>query len=79
MESSINIIDSFKRVNLNIGCRVFIQSHTEENMSYLLTDVLEEWKVLSKTHVLISDSAANMLSWERFQGFEKEAVRGSSK
>ena len=49
-------------MNLNIGCRVFNQSHMEEDMPCLLTDVLEEWKVPSKIHVLLSDSAANMLS-----------------
>ena len=58
----INYIKAnWKRVNLNIACKKLNESHSGENMAALLTEVLEEWKVLDKTHVMISDSASNML------------------
>ena len=54
------ITANWKRVSLNIACKKLNESHSGENMAALLTEVLEEWKVLDKTHVMISDSASNM-------------------
>ena len=55
------ITNDWRRVNLSLNCSKFNARHTGENLSIWLEEKLEEWKVLDKTTVVVSDSAANML------------------
>ena len=55
------ITGGWKRVSLTLACTQFDESHTSENLGNWLEQKLERWKVLDKTTVVISDSAANMV------------------
>ena len=69
------ITDDWKRVNLSLGITKLNESHSGENMWNHLSEKLEDWKVLDKTKVLISDSASNMLKMLEFAPPDVELVR----
>ena len=54
------ITPSWKRVSLCLSCGTYDSNHTGENLGHWLEDKLEKWKVLEKTTVTVSDTAANM-------------------
>ena len=59
----VNYITSkWKRVSLTIGCVPYDDSHTAENLSNFLTDLLDRWKLLHIDWDLVSDSASNMVA-----------------
>ena len=55
------ITPSWKRVSLCLACGPFDTNHTGENMGHWLDTKLSSWKVLDKTTVCVSDTAANMI------------------
>ena len=55
------ITPGWKRVSLCLACGQFDTNHTGENMGNWLDMKLESWKVIDKTTVCVSDTAANML------------------
>ena len=72
----INYINpDWKRVNLSLGISKLNTSHTGENMWTHLSESLQEWKVLDKTKILISDSAANMIKMLEFAPPDVDLVR----
>ena len=60
------ITPSWKRVSLCLSCGPYDGHHTGENLGNWLEEKLEKWKVLDKTTVTVSDTAANMLRMMRF-------------
>ena len=72
----INYINpDWKRVNLSLGIQKLNSSHTGENMWAHLSDTLHDWKVLDKTKILISDSAANMIKMLEFAPPDVDLIR----
>ena len=57
-------------MNLALACSKF-----DENMSNWLEQKLEHWRVLEKTRVFVSDSAANMLKMMEYLPDNIEHVR----
>ena len=60
------ITAGWKRVSLCLACGPFDGHHTRENLGGWLEDKLEKWKVLDKTTVTVSDTAANMIKMMEF-------------
>ena len=60
------ITKKWKRVNLVLNCEKFNISHSGENMGAWLEEKLDEWHVLTKTTVVVSDSASNMIKLFEF-------------
>lgn len=52
-----------------LGCVVFNQRHTAENLSNLLTQTFEEWNIQNKIVVVVSDNAANITAAIRLGGW----------
>ena len=67
--------DDWKRVNISLGISKLNESHTGENMWNHLAETLQDWKVLDKTKVLISDSASNMLKMLEFAPPDVDLIR----
>ena len=55
------ITAGWKRVSLCLACGPYDGHHTGQNLGGWLEDKLEKWKVLDKTTVTVSDTAANMI------------------
>ena len=49
-----------------MSCGPYDSNHTGENLGHWLEDKLEKWKVLEKTTVTVSDTAANMVKMFEF-------------
>ena len=60
------ITPSWKRVSLCLSCGPYDGHHTGENLGNWLEEKLERWKVLDKTNVTVSDTAANMIKMMEF-------------
>lgn len=60
------ITPGWKRVSLCLACGPYDGHHTGENLGGWLEDKLEKWKVLDKTTVTVSDTAANMIKMMDF-------------
>ena len=56
----------WKRVSLCLACSPFDSNHTGEIIGEWLDTKLASWKVLDRTHVVISDTASNMIKSMEF-------------
>ena len=68
------ITPSWKRVNICLACSPFDDHHTGEKLGNWLEEKLGTWKVLDKTTVVVSDTAANMLCMMNFLPNDMERV-----
>ena len=57
--------ETMKRHNPTLATRTFQERHTAENISKMLDDLVDEWKLEGKCHVLVHDNAANMVAGVR--------------
>ena len=60
------ITPKWKRVTLCLSCGPYDGHHTGENLGNWLEEKLEKWKVLDRTTVTVSDTAANMIRMMHF-------------
>ena len=60
------ISPAWKRVSLCLACGSYDTNHTGAKLGDWLENKLEQWKVLDKTTVTVSDTAANMIKMFEF-------------
>ena len=60
------VTPAWKRVTLCLSCGPYDGHHTGENLGNWLEEKLEKWKVLDRTTVTVSDTAANMIRMMAF-------------
>lgn len=66
------IVEEEKRTFLTsdlLGCISYTERHTAENISNMLKEVINEWKITNKIAAIVSDNAANMKAAVRHGGW----------
>jgi len=58
-------ISNWRRVKLVLGCLVMEERHTGEKMADFVEALCETWRIRSKLHGLVTDTASNMLVMAR--------------
>lgn len=56
------ITDEWKRKVVTLECLPFDDSHTAENISEALQDVMIDWNITGKIHVAVTDNATNCIA-----------------
>lgn len=60
---TIHFIDAnWQRKMIVLSCQPIYETHTAENIASTLRGILEEWGLLSKIHIFVRDSGANMIA-----------------
>ena len=57
--------DTMQCQNITLATRSFQDHHNASNICDILDDMIDEWKLTSKIHVLVHDNAANMVAGVR--------------
>ena len=61
--------DSMQQKTFTLSVRSFPESHTGENIRAVIQDMIDEWDISKKSHVIIRDNAANMKAGLSGMGF----------